>query len=59
MENKQKNTIEAKVFFPSLLVIILLGYLVVRDLDSANVVINNIFNYVTKIGALCLSGIWL
>ncbi|ECQ5849305.1 L-carnitine/gamma-butyrobetaine antiport BCCT transporter [Campylobacter jejuni] len=48
MENKQKNTIEAKVFFPSLLVIILLGYLVVRDLDSANVVINNIFNYVTK-----------
>ncbi len=47
METK-KVGIEPKVFFPSLIAVIILGYLVVRDLDAANVAINATFSYVTN-----------
>ncbi len=47
MEAK-KVGIEPKVFFPSLVIVGILGYLVVRDLDAANKVINSVFSYVTN-----------
>lgn len=47
MESK-KVGIEPKVFFPSLIIVAILGYLVVRDLDVANKVINATFSYVTN-----------
>ncbi|WP_412496029.1 L-carnitine/gamma-butyrobetaine antiporter [Shewanella chilikensis] len=48
-ENKKikKAGIEAKIFFPSLLVVILLSYFTVRDLDAANEVISAVFHYLT------------
>ncbi|MGX2955118.1 BCCT family transporter [Shewanella sp. JL219SE-S6] len=48
-ENKKikKAGIEAKIFFPSLLVVILLSYFTVRDLDAANDVISAVFHYLT------------
>lgn len=44
---KKKVTIEPKIFFPSLIAVILLSYLTVRDLDAANVVIKEVFHYLT------------
>ncbi|CAD7289748.1 L-carnitine/gamma-butyrobetaine antiporter [Campylobacter majalis] len=44
---KKKVGIEPKVFFPSLIAVAILSYLVVRDLDAANRVINATFAYVT------------
>lgn len=46
-EKVEKVGIEPKVFFPSLIIVVLLGYLVVRDLDAANKVINSVFHYIT------------
>lgn len=43
----KKNGIEPKIFFPSLIIVVILGYLVVRDLDAANRVINLTFSYIT------------
>ena len=40
--------IEPKVFFPSLISVGILGWLVVKDLDAANKVINALFSYVTE-----------
>ena len=50
MEKKEvkKVGIEPKIFFPSLIVVVILGYLVVRDLDAANAAINSLFGYVTN-----------
>lgn len=48
MEAKKKVGIEPKIFFPSLIVVAILGYLVVRDLDAANAAINALFGYVTN-----------
>jgi len=48
MEVKKKVGIEPKIFFPSLIVVVILGYLVVRDLDAANAAINALFGYVTN-----------
>ncbi len=50
MEEKEvkKVGIEPKIFFPSLIVVVILGYLVVRDLDAANAAINSLFGYVTN-----------
>lgn len=45
--SKQKTGIEPKVFFPSLIIVALLCYLTIRDLDSANAVINSLFDYIT------------
>lgn len=45
--SKRKIGIEPKVFFPSLIIVALLCYLTVRDLDAANTVINAVFNYIT------------
>ncbi len=47
METK-KVGIEPKIFFPSLIAVAFLAYLVVRDLDAANEVINATFSYVTN-----------
>lgn len=44
----KKVGIEPKVFFPSLIAVAILSYLVVRDLDAANRVINATFSYVTN-----------
>ncbi|QYK11841.1 L-carnitine/gamma-butyrobetaine antiport BCCT transporter [Shewanella rhizosphaerae] len=44
---KKKVMIEPKIFFPSLIAVILLSYLTVRDLDAANVVIKEVFHYLT------------
>ncbi|NKF49110.1 L-carnitine/gamma-butyrobetaine antiport BCCT transporter [Shewanella sp. WXL01] len=46
-KTKGKVGIEPKVFFPSLLVIALLSYLVVSDLDAANKAIGQVFTYLT------------
>ena len=46
MEAK-KVGIEPKIFFPSLITVAILAYLVVRDLDAANKVINATFGYIT------------
>jgi L-carnitine/gamma-butyrobetaine antiporter len=43
-----KVKIEPKVFFPSLTIVGILGYLTVRDLDAANAAINALFSYVTN-----------
>ncbi len=47
MEQK-KVGIEPKIFFPSLIIVGILAYLVVRDLDAANKVINATFKYITN-----------
>lgn len=47
MEKKTVG-IEPKVFFPSLIMVAILAYLVVRDLDAANAAINATFAYITK-----------
>ncbi|OPA74459.1 L-carnitine:gamma-butyrobetaine antiporter [Campylobacter pinnipediorum subsp. pinnipediorum] len=44
----KKVGIEPKVFFPSLIAVAILSWLVVRDLDAANKVINATFSYVTN-----------
>lgn len=44
----EKVGIEPKVFFPSLIIVGILSYLVVRDLDAANKMINSVFAYVTE-----------
>lgn len=46
-EVKKKVKIEPKVFFPPLIIVAILSYLTVRDLDASNKVINAVFNYVT------------
>ncbi|WP_395754905.1 L-carnitine/gamma-butyrobetaine antiporter [Edwardsiella ictaluri] len=47
-ENSSRKTgIEPKVFFPSLIIVALLCYLTIRDLDASNAVINSVFNYIT------------
>ena len=43
----RKVGIEPKVFFPSLIAVGILSWLVVRDLEAANRVINATFAYVT------------
>ncbi|MCW7754569.1 L-carnitine/gamma-butyrobetaine antiporter [Desulfobotulus sp. H1] len=43
----KKIQIDPKVFFPSLIIVVLLCYLTVRDLDASNRVINAVFHYVT------------
>ena len=43
----KKVGIEPKVFFPSLLIVALLSYLTVRDLEASNAIINAMFNYIT------------
>lgn len=45
--SKRKTGIEPKVFFPSLIIVALLCYLTIRDLDASNAVINSVFNYIT------------
>ncbi|NJB66400.1 L-carnitine/gamma-butyrobetaine antiporter [Desulfobaculum xiamenense] len=49
MEPKKNASvkIDPKVFFPSLIIVGILCYLTVRDLDAANRVINALFHYVT------------
>ncbi|WP_449720043.1 BCCT family transporter, partial [Actinomadura verrucosospora] len=47
-ENK-KGGIEPKVFFPPLIIVGLLCWLTVRDLDASNEVINQVFSYVTNV----------
>ena len=44
---KNKVTIDPKIFFPSLIVVVLLSYFTVRDLDASNIVIQNVFHYLT------------
>ena len=44
---QKKVGIEPKVFFPSLIIVGILSWLVVRDLDAANKAINATFAYVT------------
>ncbi|MBZ7979748.1 L-carnitine/gamma-butyrobetaine antiport BCCT transporter [Campylobacter sp. RM12642] len=44
----EKRGIEPKVFFPSLFVVILLGWWVISDLDAANATINKTFDFVTQ-----------
>lgn len=46
-EKAKKVKIEPKVFFPPLIIVAILSYLTVRDLDASNRVINAVFNYVT------------
>ena len=46
---KRKSGIEPKVFFPPLIIVGILCWLTVRDLDAANVVINAVFSYVTNV----------
>ncbi len=46
---KRKTGIEPKVFFPPLIIVGILCWLTVRDLDAANVVINAVFSYVTNV----------
>ncbi|SUH22347.1 carnitine transporter [Salmonella enterica subsp. enterica] len=46
---KKKSGIEPKVFFPPLIIVGILCWLTVRDLDAANVVINAVFSYVTNV----------
>ncbi len=45
----RKVGIEPKVFFPSLIIVALLSYLTVRDLNASNNVINAVFNYITHV----------
>lgn len=45
---KKKSGIEPKVF-PPLIIVGILCWLTVRDLDAANVVINAVFSYVTNV----------
>ena len=47
-ENK-KAGIEPKVFFPPLIIVGILCWLTVRDLDASNAVINDVFSYVTNV----------
>ncbi|EDW8111546.1 L-carnitine/gamma-butyrobetaine antiport BCCT transporter [Salmonella enterica] len=47
--DKKKSGIEPKVFFPPLIIVGILCWLTVRDLDAANNVINAVFSYVTNI----------
>lgn len=49
MEPKKKSSvrIDPKVFFPSLIIVAVLCYLTIRDLDAANKVIGAVFHYVT------------
>ena len=50
MKNEKRKTgIEPKVFFPPLIIVGILCWLTVRDLDAANVVINAVFSYVTNV----------
>ena len=44
---KKKVTIDPKIFFPSLIAVILLSFLTVRDLDAANLAISEVFHYLT------------
>jgi L-carnitine/gamma-butyrobetaine antiporter len=46
-EQGKSIKIDPKVFFPSLIIVGILCYLTVRDLDAANKVINSLFHYVT------------
>ncbi|WP_149539997.1 L-carnitine/gamma-butyrobetaine antiporter [Escherichia albertii] len=48
-DEKRKTGIEPKVFFPPLIIVGILCWLTVRDLDAANVVINAVFSYVTNV----------
>ncbi|SQH95394.1 carnitine transporter [Salmonella enterica subsp. salamae] len=47
--DKKKSGIEPKVFFPPLIIVGILCWLTVRDLDAANNVINAVFSYVTNV----------
>jgi len=47
--DKRKSGIEPKVFFPPLIIVGILCWLTVRDLDAANVIINAVFSYVTNV----------
>lgn len=50
MKNEKKKVgIEPKVFFPPLIIVGILCWLTVRDLNAANTVINAIFSYVTNV----------
>ncbi|MDR8525637.1 L-carnitine/gamma-butyrobetaine antiporter [Shewanella fidelis] len=44
---KKKVTIDPIIFFPSLIAVVLLSYFTVRDLDAANVAIQEVFHYLT------------
>lgn len=54
MNNSEKDNtpkkvgIEPKVFYPSLIIVAILSYLTVRDLDASNQVINAVFQYITN-----------
>ncbi|AFJ48376.1 L-carnitine/gamma-butyrobetaine antiporter [Shimwellia blattae] len=48
-EKAKKVGIEPKVFFPPLIIVGILCWLTVRDLEAANLVINAVFHYVTTV----------
>ncbi|MGX8929356.1 L-carnitine/gamma-butyrobetaine antiporter [Proteus mirabilis] len=48
-KDNKKAGIEPKVFFPPLIIVGILCWLTVRDLDASNEVINAVFSYVTNV----------
>ncbi len=46
-ELKKTVKIDPKVFFPSLIIVAVLSYLTIRDLEAANKVIAQVFHYIT------------
>lgn len=44
---KSKRKIGIEPRFPSLIIVALLCYLTMRDLNASNIVINSVFNYIT------------
>ncbi|MGU0044510.1 BCCT family transporter [Escherichia coli] len=50
MKNEKRKTgINRRFFFPPLIIVGILSWLTVADLDAANVVINAVFSYVTNV----------
>lgn len=44
----EKLGIESKVFFPPLIIVLLLSYFIFSDIYTANIIINKIFKYITN-----------